>query len=103
MLIDNDENDDEEEDEMKEHKSKLKRIKSKSENNNKKKRKHSKNQRHDNKVRECTEDDGVNYEYELNKSNKIESKVKKDYKLACKNYEKLSKESTLGLKKMRCW
>ena len=95
MLIDNDENDDEEEDKMKENKRKLKRTKGKIDNNNKKQKRDSKKQRCDNKVRERVEDDGVNYEYELNKSKKIESKLKKGCNLAYKDYDRLSKESAL--------
>ena len=56
------------------------------------KEKNSKEQRCESKARERIEDDDVNYEDEFNKIKEREMKLKKVYKIARKDYDRLSRK-----------
>ena len=56
-------------------------------------KKNSKKQMCESKARENTEDDGVNYEDEFNKSKERVIKLKKRYEIARKECDRLSRES----------
>ena len=52
----------------------------------------SKRKKHESKVSERLEDDGVDYEEELNKSKQMEIKLRKGNKLACKEHDNLNRK-----------
>ena len=64
-------------------------MKVKVDKNNKKHVKKSKKQKHESKVRKRIEDDGVDYEEELNKSKEMEIKLRKGNELVCGEHNKI--------------
>ena len=53
----------------------------------------SKKEKYRRKVRELLEDDGIDYERELNKSNKLEKGLRKDKELLCIECGELNRKS----------